>query len=250
MSARFSLRTTGLLLSGALVLTGCASPVANVGASSTPSGSTTPVSLGVVPVVDVAPIYLGKEKGFFAKRGIDLRMETGQGGAAILPGVMSSQLTFGFSNITSLLVARDKGLDVKVVANGTSSSGKDGGDFGAVVVRGDSPVKSAKDLAGRSVAVNTLKNIGDTTIRASVRKAGGDADAVRFTELGFPDMPAALQNGNVEAAWVVEPFLSVARNQGARVVAWNFVDTAPKMTVAAYFTSGKLQKEQPRPGPW
>lgn len=244
-TTRFSLRTTVFALSGILVLGGCASPVAGGNGTPGTSGSTTAVSLGVVPVIDVAPIYLGKEKGFFAKRGIDLRLETGQGGAAILPGVMSGQLTFGFSNMTSLLVARDKGLDVKVVANGTSSTGKAGGDFGAVVVRGDSPVQSAKDLAGRSVAVNTLKNIGDTTVRASVRKAGGDPAAVRFTELGFPDMPAALAKGNVDAAWVVEPFLTMAKNQGARVVAWNFVDTAPKLTVAAYFTSAKLRTEQP-----
>ena len=50
------------------------------------SEGTTDVKVGVIPIVDVAPIYLGKEKGFFARRGLNVIMESGQGGAAIVPG--------------------------------------------------------------------------------------------------------------------------------------------------------------------
>jgi NitT/TauT family transport system substrate-binding protein len=221
-----------------LVLTACASPAADTGGSKGTDGAEK-VTVGVVPIVDVAPIYLGKEKGFFSKRQIDLHLESGQGGAAIVPGVVSGQFQLGFSNLTSLLVAQDKGLGLKVVASGNSSTGEAGKDFGAVVVTANSPIRSAKELAGKRVAVNTLKNIGDTTVRASVRKAGGDPKAVKFTELAFADMLAALQGNRIDAAWVVEPFLSQAKSQGARVVAWNFVDTAPDLAVAAYFTGTK-----------
>jgi NitT/TauT family transport system substrate-binding protein len=229
---------TAVLAATAISLTACASPGAGGGDTGS-GGATEKVTVGVIPIVDVAPIYLGKEKGFFSKRGIELQLESGQGGAAIVPGVVSGQFQFGFSNVTSLLVARDKGIDLKIVANGNSSTGQEGRDFGAVVVRADSPIRTAKDLEGKTVSVNTLKNIGDSTVRASVRKAGGDPKAVRFVELAFPDMPAALENRRVDAAWVVEPFLTVAKSQGARAVAWNFVDTAPDLTVAAYFTSAK-----------
>jgi NitT/TauT family transport system substrate-binding protein len=223
---------------GSLVLAAaCASPAADNGGGS--SGGTTKVTVGVIPIVDVAPIYLGKQKGYFSSRGIDLNLVQAQGGAAIVPAVVSGQYQFGFSNITSLFVAKDKGIDLKITGPGNSSTGKEGADFGAVVVPADSPIKSPKDLAGKTVSVNTLKNVGDITVRASVRKDGGDADAVKFTELAFPDMPAALTSKRIDAAWVVEPFLSVAKSQGARVVAWTFVDTAPNLPIAAYFTSGK-----------
>jgi len=69
---------------------------------------------------------------------------------------------FGFSNTTSLLLANSQGLPLKVVAAGVSSTGEDGKDFGAVIVKADSPIRSAKDLAGKRVAVNTLKNINTT----------------------------------------------------------------------------------------
>ena len=235
---------TTVALATIVGLAGCASPAADTGSSPQSSTSAQKVTVGVIPIVDVAPIYLGKEKGFFSSRGIDLDLVAAQGGAAIVPGVVSGQFQFGFSNITSLMIASSKGLPLKITSAGDSSTGKEGADFGAVVVNADSPIKTAKDLAGKTVSVNTLKNIGDVTVRASVRKAGGDPSKVKFTELAFPDMPAALTTKKVDAAWVVEPFLSAIKAQGGRVVAWNFVDTAPDLPVAAYFTSAKLGTEK------
>jgi NitT/TauT family transport system substrate-binding protein len=234
---------TAAAVAALLGLAACASPATDGDESSEPASKK--VTVGVIPIVDVAPIYLGKEKGFFSKRGIELDLVTAQGGAAIVPGVLSGQFQFGFSNITSLMIAASKGLPVKITSAGNSSTGKEGADFGAVVVNADSPVRTAKDLEGKTVSVNTLKNIGDTTVRASVRKAGGDPNKIKFTELAFPDMPAALSGKKIDAAWVVEPFLSATKAQGARVVAWNFVDTAPNLPVAAYFTATKLGTDDP-----
>jgi NitT/TauT family transport system substrate-binding protein len=225
-----------------LVAAGCGSSGGESGGGA--SGGAQQVKVGIIPILDVAPIYLGKQKGFFSSRNIELTLESGQGGAAIVPGVVSGQFQFGFSNVTSLLIARSRGLPLKVVSNGVASTGRDKADFGGVVVK-DASIRTAADLAGKRVAVNTLKNIGDSTIRASVRKAGGDPSSIRFVELPFPDMPAALQAGRVDAIWVVEPFLSASLGQGGRLVASNYVDTAPNLTVAVYFTSEKLIKDDP-----
>jgi NitT/TauT family transport system substrate-binding protein len=49
----------------------------------------------------------------------------------------------------------------------------------------------------------------------------------------------------VDAVWVVEPFLSATLAAGGHLVASNYVDTAPDLTVALYFTSEKLTKDDP-----
>jgi NitT/TauT family transport system substrate-binding protein len=201
------------------------------------------VTVGVIPIVDVAPIYLGAEQGFFEDQGIDLTLEAAQGGAAVVPGVISGDYQFGFSNVTSLLVAAQEGLPLQVVANGVASTGEEGADFGAVVTSPDSGITDAAGLAGKRIAVNTLNNIGTTTVNASIRAAGGDPSSVDYVELPFPDMPAALDAGNVDAIWVVEPFLTIATNNGATFVASNFVDAADDLTVATYFTSKQLAGE-------
>ncbi|MEV4706288.1 ABC transporter substrate-binding protein [Actinoplanes sp. NPDC049316] len=194
------------------------------------------ISLGVIPIVDVAPAYLGKKKGFFSSRGIDLTLVQEQGGAAIVKGVAGGKYQFGFSNVTSLMAAEADGVPIKAVANGVTSTGQPGRDYSAVVVPDGSPIHSPKDLAGKKIGVNALKSLGDTTVRQSVRRAGGDPAKLAFTALPFPDMPTALQSGQIDAAWVVEPQLSEALTQGSQVIASNFVDTAADLTVALYFT--------------
>ncbi|MFF2128375.1 ABC transporter substrate-binding protein [Streptomyces olivochromogenes] len=209
------------------------------------SGGTTTVKVGVIPIVDVAPLYLGQQKGFFSKRGLKLSMTTAQGGAAIVPGVVSGQFQFGFSNMTSLMIAQSQNVPVKAVVNGVASTGVAGKDFGAITVKRGSPIKSAKELEGKKVAVNTLKNINETAVRESVRKAGGDPSKVKFVELAFDQMPAALDSGQIDAAMVVEPALATVKSQGATEIASSLVDVAKDLTVAMYFTSTQYEQKNP-----
>src|SRR5687768_12175046 len=162
-SASHMRRPLGILVTAAVLLVSAAcgsSPPPNTPGAGAPSGGPPDkVNVGVIAIVDVAPIYLGKQKGFFSKRNIDLTLTTAQGGAAIVPAVVSGQYQFGFSNVVSLLLARSEKLRLKVVSNGNNSTGEDGKDFGSVLVRGDSPIRTAADLPGRTIAVNTLRNI-------------------------------------------------------------------------------------------
>lgn len=205
----------------------------------------TQVTVGVIPIVDVAPIYLGVEQGFFEERGLELELVLAQGGAAIVPAVLSGEYEFGFSNVTSLLLAKGRGLPLKVVAAGNSTTGDPADDIGALIVPADSDIQSSADLAGKTVAINTAKNISDTVVRQSAREAGADPAAITFTELPFPDMPAAIEAGRVDAAFVLEPFKSVALAAGAREVAAPYADTAEDLLIAAYFTSEQLLGEDP-----
>ncbi|MFD7873343.1 ABC transporter substrate-binding protein [Streptomyces sp. NPDC059766] len=209
------------------------------------SGGTTTVKLGLIPIVDVAPVYLGVKKGFYAGHGLKLSLTTAQGGAAIVPGVVSGQFQFGFSNMTSLMIAQSNNVPVRAIANGIASTGVQGKDFGAVTVKKGSPLKSAKDLEGKKVAINTLKNINETAVRESVRKAGGDPDKVKFVELAFDQMPAALDSGQIDAAMVVEPALATVKSQGGVEIASPLVDVAPNLTVAMYFTSTQYAQQNP-----
>ncbi|MEV4351375.1 ABC transporter substrate-binding protein [Actinoplanes sp. NPDC049596] len=233
------------ILAAAVVLLMFATTACSSGDDKDKAGGGTKVTVGVIPIIDVAPIYLGKAKGFFARRGIDLTLVQEQGGAAIVKNVVGGKYPFGFSNVTSLMAAQAGGAKLKGVAAGVSSTGRPGRDFSAIVVHDGSPIRSAKDLAGKTIAVNTLKNLGDTTVRQSVRSDGGDPKNLKFEAMPFPDMPAALQGGRVDAAWVVEPQLSQVLTQGGQVVASNFVDTAADLTVALYFTSEAAVAKSP-----
>lgn len=209
------------------------------------SDGTKTIKIGAIAIADTAPVYLAVSKGIFKKHGLNAKITAVTGGATSISGVVGGQFDFAFANTTSVLTAAAQGLPIKVVSNGASSTGVVGKDFCAVLVKKDSAVKSAKDLEGKTVAVNQLKNIGDTTIRASVRKDGGDPSKLKFVEMPFPDMPAALSKGSVDAIWVPEPFVTIAMGSGARPVVWPFAEAAPDLTVAMYFTGTKLAQQDP-----
>jgi NitT/TauT family transport system substrate-binding protein len=228
-----------------LLIAGCGSGGDDDQASGAVTGQLDKVDVGVIAIVDVAPIYLGQAKGFFRNRGIDLTLTTAQGGAAIVPGVLSGQFQFGFSNAISLMLAQAQKVPIKAVVNGNNSTGVPDADFAGLFVKAGSPIKSAKDLAGKTVAANTLKNIVEVSVRASVKKDGGDAGSVKFTELAFPDQVPALQAGRVDAIFVVEPFQQAAIEAGATRIASSYADTAPELTVAMYFTAQQLLSSNP-----
>ena len=210
------------------------------------SGGTTKVTVGVIPIVDVAPIYLGIQKGFFSDEGLDLKLQTAQGGAAIVPAVMSNQYQFGFSNVTSLLLGSSQGLGLKIVASGNASTGDVSKDFGGVVVKAGSSIKTAADLAGKKIAVNTLNNINTTTVNQAVREAGGDPSGITYVELGFPDIEPAIEKGDVDAGQLVEPFLTQALDAGDRLVSANYAATDANLEVGAYFTSSAYAAKNPK----
>ena len=208
-------------------------------------GSLEKITVGVIPIVDTAPIWLGESKGFFAEEGLDLEIETATGGSAIVPGIQSGSYDFAFSNLISVMVANDKGLDMKFVANGISTTGDVKSDVGSVLVKNGSKISSPKDLAGKKVSVNNLSNIGDTTIKSIVEEDGGDPASIEFVEVPFPDAPAALENGIVDAAWILEPFQSSALDAGAKMLSANFAEFDPELDVAGYFTSAQYVQENP-----
>lgn len=236
-----------------LALAGCAgggggTPAGTAGADGATSGAAggelTPIKVGVIPIVDVAPVYLAQELGYFAEEGLDVTLELAQGGAAIVPSVVSGDYQFGFGNVTSQVLAISQGVPLQGVGAGNFTTGTNP-DAGGVVVPADSDIKTAADLAGHTIAVNTLNNIGDITVREAVEKAGGDPSSINFVEMGFPDMPAAVTGGQVDAAWVVEPHLTRVIEAGARVVSWNWAETDPNLIISTYFTSQQYAEANP-----
>jgi NitT/TauT family transport system substrate-binding protein len=236
-------RITALLAAGVIIVAAAACSRTSNTSPSTAATGPEAVSVGVVAILDVAPIYLGKEKGFFSSRNINLTITTAQGGAVIIPQVVARQFDFGFSNVVSLLLAQSRSLPVKVVSNGNNSTGSPTADFGGLIVK-DSAISSPKQLEGKKVATNTLNNIVDTTTKEIVKKSGGDPSKVSFVELAFPDMAAALDTGKVDAMFVVEPFLSAAKAKGWKQIG-AYADVDPKLCVALYFTSQALVAANP-----
>jgi NitT/TauT family transport system substrate-binding protein len=203
----------------------------------------TTLRVGVIPIADVAPLYLGIKQGFFEDQNLKIEPQLAEGGAAITPAVLSGDFQIGFSNTVSLLIAASKDLPVTIISQGVLGGKTEEEAWADLLVLKDGPIKEPKDLEGKTIAVNTLKNICEVTIKASLEQENVAVDTLEFTEVPFPDMNAALEAGRVDAACVVEPFVSQGKAGKARGIAPFYVRTAPDLTVATYFTSTQYAEE-------
>jgi NitT/TauT family transport system substrate-binding protein len=197
----------------------------------------TKLTVGVIPIADVAPLYVGIDQGFFKDENLEIEPKLAEGGAAIIPSVISGDYQIGFSNTTSLIIASSKKLPVQIISQGVLAGTGDDDAWDAVVARKGSGIKTPKDLEGKTVAVNTLNNVGPLTINNAMEKAGADYTKIKYIEIPFPDMNAALEAKRVDAAFEVEPAYSGGLAGGGTPVMHSYETLAPNMTVATYFAS-------------
>jgi threonine dehydrogenase-like Zn-dependent dehydrogenase/ABC-type nitrate/sulfonate/bicarbonate transport system substrate-binding protein len=202
------------------------------------------LEVGALPITDLKQLYVADAKGFFAQERLEVEIENFEGGAAIAAAVESGSVDLGWSNSISILQARQRGLGFRFFAGGLYQG--PGHWTSAIMVPEDSPIQRPEQLRGRSVAMNTVGNINELVMRAYLDGAGVEPDAYELLEVPFPDQPAALDAGRVDAALPTEPFVTVAEEDGARVLeAKPFRAIGSHPFVAAFFATDRWLGENP-----
>jgi NitT/TauT family transport system substrate-binding protein len=232
------LLVAALAAAAVLLIAGCGDDGGSGGGSSG-DGDEGPVTLnvGVIPIADVAPLYLGMDKGFFEEENLKIVPKLAEGGAAIVPAVLAGDDQIGFSNTTSLIIAASKDLPIQIISQGVLAGESTEQAWDGVVVPKGSDIETITDLEGKTVAVNTLNNVSQIVVNTALEKAGGDPSKVKYVEVPFPDMNAALESDRVDAAFEVEPGYSGGLAAGSRNISNAYEEMAPNYTVATYFTS-------------
>jgi NitT/TauT family transport system substrate-binding protein len=243
---RHTMRLTAAAAVGALAVGACGGGSGGSSTSGSGSGGG-PTTLHVQETAGVPSAFVafGMAKGFFAAQKLKIDLQPSQGGATTVPALVSGKIQVAGSNVVSLLIAASKGLPIEAIAPGTSAHGAGEKDFGALMVARASPIRDVKQLAGKTVAVNTLNNIAEVVVKASLQKSGVDPSNVKLREVDFPEMGAALAKHDVDAAFLIEPFVTIARKAGDRIVDYSYVTTEPNLQVGAYAVSRTFARQNP-----
>lgn len=94
-----------------------------------------------------APFFLGKERGYFEREGIELDIQEGRGSVPTVQAVAAGTATFGYADLASILKAADKGAPVVVVGVLLQKSPM------AFISLAEKNIRSLQDLRGRSLAL-------------------------------------------------------------------------------------------------
>jgi NitT/TauT family transport system substrate-binding protein len=131
-----------------------------------------------------APWFVALDKGFYAKRGLNVTIQSSTGSADTVRTIGSGGADFGFADISTTIVARSRGTPIQTVAQ-----------FGyvpaTIMWREDTNIKQLKDLEGKTYAISP----GQAQwylMPAYCRINKVDYKAIRIQETAAPLQPAAL----------------------------------------------------------
>jgi NitT/TauT family transport system substrate-binding protein len=152
-----------------------------------------------------------KEAGFFQRAGLNVEVTTSSSGSAILAALAGGSVDIGNANSGSVAVAVLSGLPFTIFADCSLYVAKKPTIL--LCVAPNSAIRTAKDLAGKTIGVGGLRNLSQAAPQAWLDKNGVDSSSVKFIELPYPTMPDMLRLGRVDAGIVPEPVLSAAQGK-------------------------------------
>ena len=207
------------------------------------AGAVTTVTVGSLPVLDTAGLQVAVKEGFFKAAGLNVVVKSVAQSTAAIPDLLHGSIdVIGGGNYVSFLEAQANGtFAVEFLAPAVNCSA----DSFGVVALPSSGIAKAPDLAGKTIAVNLTQNIQTLTTSAVLSADGVNAGSVKYVQVPFPDMVAALKAGRVNAVSAVEPFLSAALAAGGKLVTSTCTGPAAGFPMSGYVTTRSWAQQHP-----
>jgi NitT/TauT family transport system substrate-binding protein len=219
-------------------LAGTAALAASLRARATVAQTLTTIRYASTPLVDGVPLFYAHQTGMFRSEGIDLVISKLTSTSVISAALVGGAVDIGEVTALPLLNAHIRGLNLQIVfPNTIHYTGRPYN--AAIVVSASSNIRTAKDLNGKTMS---SAGIGDTAWLASrvfLDANGGDSSTVKFVEVPFSAVVAALENGRIDGGVAVDPFYSQALKSGkARSLGDFQAGFGPRLIQSTYSTTG------------
>lgn len=171
----------------------------------------TAVKVGGFRTISLLPVQYAAKQGYFKQQGLDVEVIAVNAGPAVISAVTSGSVQIGYSASVPVLFARAQNQPIRIFDAFTYESSKADGQWTWLMASEKSGIKSVKELVGKTVALNASGGACELHVREHLAKAGISYDAVQKIVVPFPQMQAALQLGNADAACIVEPMRTSMR---------------------------------------
>ncbi|ONI90523.1 nitrate ABC transporter substrate-binding protein [Saccharothrix sp. ALI-22-I] len=234
------LRRAAALFACAATLTACGLLPGTDG-NSRPDVERSTLRIGVLPVVDVAPLRLAYNNKLFEKAGLQVQLVPLNSEDE---GIKALDTTLDLTWSTHVTLFRTYAEGTKLQLQGEAYQA--GANTMALVTLDDAYDSPAKRPDPR-IAVPSFADVGALTTKAVLKTAGVEKGRIKSVELPFEQMVDALRAGQVDAAWMTEPFITQAqRNAGARILTDTAVGPTKDFPMSGYASSRKFADDNPR----
>ena len=198
------------------------------------------VRIGTFASEATGQVFYAADRGFFKNRGIEGQINLQTAGAAGASAMLAGDLDVVEVDTVTLIKAHDKGLPFVFIAPGLLHSVK--APTAGVVTRDASPPAAYN---GKTFATNALQNIAVVLGNEWTDRNGGDSKTLKWVEIPFPAMTAAVQRGVIEGFCAPEPFLSSAKAAGFHIDLLQKNPIAPNMLQGGWIATREWIAKNP-----
>jgi NitT/TauT family transport system substrate-binding protein len=225
------------LLIAVSLAAGLALPASSVLAQSSPL-----IRVGAGPDDPSIPLLYAANSGMYAKAGLNVEIVRLAGASAVAAALSGGSLEIGKGAPITVVQAIGKGLPFTILGNagrytaGTMQVG--------VVVLASSPIHTAKDLNGKTLAGISLQDQNVVSTLAWMDQNGGDSSSLHYVEIPASATLAAMEQGRVVGSALYEPVLTNAMESGkVRVLADPYASIGKSWSVAVLFANKTWAEE-------
>lgn len=171
-------------------------------------------------IMDYLPMFLAERKGFLAEEGLQVEIIAHTGSTEGRDVFLAGNTDLVILGLDSFVFVKEKGVDIRYALSFT-----EGMPWALAVAKG-SGIKSVKDLKGKSIAISRPGSLTHGVARLAVEDAGlnPDNDVTYIgTGVGAPQV-AALTAKKVDAAVLIDPFLSQVLLEGQVEVIYDYAE--------------------------
>ncbi len=234
------LRRAAALFACAISLTACGLLPGTDG-TDRPEVERNTLRIGVLPVVDVAPLRLAYNNKLFEKAGLQVQLVPLNSESE---GIKQLDTTLDLTWSTHVTLFRSFAEGTELQLQGEAYQA--GANTMALVTL-DPAYDSPGKLPSPRIAVPSTEDVGALTTKAVLKTAGVEKQRIKPVEMPFGEMINAMRAGQVDAAWMTEPFITQAqRNTGARILTDTAVGPTKDFPMSGYASSKKFADGNPR----
>lgn len=191
--------------------------------------------LGYANATEFLPAFVARDKGIFARHGLDVTMNAIATSSLVAPALLSGSLDIGINTPPNILLAAEGGMDL-VAVSGAARILRTNQRI-ALVTRAGLNVTRAEELKGRKIGVPGFNSSIEMVFRKWLLDNKVSPSQMTFIEVPLPRMPDVLKSGQVDAVTALEPVLSRMVASGSGVKSVDFFSEVNHDVVGAFWVS-------------
>lgn len=203
------------------------------------------ITVAAIPAADLAGLYIAQDKGLFARQGLHVTIRQIPSSQAVIADQLKGQVDISAGSFIPYISAQAAGARFRILAEASTLAP----NTRALIITGTSPVTAIARLAGKKIGVNGTNSIGTLLVSMLLFAHGISPRKVTFVTDpgGFPTMPRQLQDGDWDAAFLAEPYITAAgEDYGEQVLADLDQGAAFNLPIDGYLATQAWTQQHPK----